>query len=136
MTANWSLAFEPLLPWVWLGLAVVLMAVLAVAGLVLRTRGAWVRAVAFVALAAALPATDVIIGLGDHESLQDSGNPLAGATFPSDVAFCGAYRLATCQNKIFPSTGARLIIASSKPVAKEIHSRCACRNRREGERAR
>ncbi|PZO82192.1 MAG: hypothetical protein DI629_01665 [Mesorhizobium amorphae] len=52
--AHWSINFEPLLPWLWLIAALALMTVLAVVGLALRTRGAWVRAVAFAALAAAL----------------------------------------------------------------------------------
>lgn len=51
---NWSVSFEPLLSWPWLVAAFVLMAVLAIVGLFFRTRGALIRAVAFVAIAGAL----------------------------------------------------------------------------------
>ncbi|MBE7185739.1 MAG: hypothetical protein INR68_15180 [Methylobacterium mesophilicum] len=51
---NWSVSFEPLLGWPWLIAALVLMAVLALVGLALRTRGALIRAAAFLAIAGAL----------------------------------------------------------------------------------
>ncbi|MDN2579410.1 hypothetical protein [Aquibium sp. ELW1220] len=51
---NWSIAFEPLLDWAWLGVVLVPLALLALAGLVLRQRGAPFRAAAMAALALAL----------------------------------------------------------------------------------
>ena len=48
---NYSLAFEPLLSWTLLGLVLAPMAVLALAGLFLRRRGAALRFVALLALA-------------------------------------------------------------------------------------
>jgi hypothetical protein len=51
---NWSIAFEPLLSWGWLAAVLIPIALLAVAGLVFRQRGAPVRFLALAALAAAL----------------------------------------------------------------------------------
>ncbi|MGB6117010.1 MAG: hypothetical protein WBF87_02205 [Mesorhizobium sp.] len=51
---NWSIGFEPLLPYVWLALLVVPLAILAIAGLWLARRGAWLRLAAIAALALAL----------------------------------------------------------------------------------
>jgi len=51
---DWSLAFEPLLSWTWLAVILVPIALLALAGLFFRQRGAWLRFAALVALAAAL----------------------------------------------------------------------------------
>jgi hypothetical protein len=51
---NLSVAFEPLVSWFWLGVIVVPVAVLALAGLFLRQRGAWLRAAAAAALVLAL----------------------------------------------------------------------------------
>ncbi len=51
---NWSIAFEPLLSTPWLIAAAVGALILALASIVFRTRGAWLRALAFAALAVAL----------------------------------------------------------------------------------
>ncbi len=51
---NWSVSFEPLLSSPLLAACLLLMAALAAAGLWFSTRGAWVRALAFAALALAL----------------------------------------------------------------------------------
>ncbi|MCG8271115.1 hypothetical protein MIC97_06270 [Aquamicrobium sp. NLF2-7] len=51
---NWSLSFEPLLSWPLLAAVFIPLAVLALAGLFLRQRGAVMRAIALAALAAAL----------------------------------------------------------------------------------
>jgi len=56
---NWSVSFQPLIPWVWIAAGLVPLLVLACIGLYLRRRGAWLRLLAFLALALALaiPAT-------------------------------------------------------------------------------
>lgn len=51
---NWSLSFEPLLSWPLLAAVFIPLALLAFAGLLLRQRGAVMRAIALAALAAAL----------------------------------------------------------------------------------
>jgi hypothetical protein len=51
---NWSIAFEPLLPWAITGIVLVPIALLAVAGLLFRQRGALFRMAALAALALAL----------------------------------------------------------------------------------
>jgi hypothetical protein len=51
---NLSIAFEPLVSWFWLAVIAVPVALLALAGLVMRQRGAWLRAAAAAALALAL----------------------------------------------------------------------------------
>ncbi len=51
---NLSVAFEPLVPWFWLAVIAAPVALLALAGLALRQRGAWLRAAAASALALAL----------------------------------------------------------------------------------
>ena len=51
---NWSLSFEPLLSWPLLAAVFIPLALLALAGLFLRQRGAFMRAIALAALAAAL----------------------------------------------------------------------------------
>lgn len=51
---NWSLSFEPLLSWPLLAAVFIPLALLALAGLFLRQRGAVMRAIALAALAAAL----------------------------------------------------------------------------------
>jgi len=51
---NWSIAFEPLLPWAITAIVLVPIALLAVAGLLLRQRGALFRMAALAALALAL----------------------------------------------------------------------------------
>ena len=49
-----SVSFEPLIPWLWLGLAALPLAAIAIAALMLRQRGAMFRALAVVALIGAL----------------------------------------------------------------------------------
>ena len=49
-----SVSFEPLIPWLWLGLAALPLAAIAIAVLMLRQRGAMFRALAVVALIGAL----------------------------------------------------------------------------------
>jgi Uncharacterized membrane protein len=51
---NWSISFEPLLAWPWLAAVMVPVALLALASIWLRQRGAWFRVVALAALALAL----------------------------------------------------------------------------------
>ncbi len=51
---NWSISFEPLLSWAWLGLLLVPIALIALAGLWFRQRGAVFRLAALAALALAL----------------------------------------------------------------------------------
>ncbi|HEV7251563.1 MAG TPA: hypothetical protein VGN97_00465 [Mesorhizobium sp.] len=51
---NWSLAFEPFFSWPVLAAVVAVAATIALAGLFLRVRGAWLRAAALAALALAL----------------------------------------------------------------------------------
>jgi hypothetical protein len=51
---NWSISFEPLLAWPWLVAVFCVAAAVALAALLFRTRGAWLRALAFAALAVAL----------------------------------------------------------------------------------
>jgi len=65
---NWSIAFEPLLDWTWLGIVLVPLALLALAGLVLRQRGAPFRAAAMAALALAL--LNPVLLDEDREQLQ------------------------------------------------------------------
>ena len=82
---NWSLSFEPLLPWVWLIAVLVPIALVALAGLFFRQRGAWVRLAALVALAAALinpvlldeerePLKSVVALVVDRSQSQDIGD--------------------------------------------------------------
>lgn len=79
---NWSLSFEPFFSWPVLALAVAPMIVLGLAGLWLRQRGAWLRLLAFAALAAALlnpvlldedrePLKSVIALIVDRSQSQD-----------------------------------------------------------------
>ncbi len=82
---NWSIAFEPLLSWTWLGVALVPLALLALAGLLLRQRGAFFRLAAFAALALALlnpvlldeerePLKSVVALVADRSQSQDIGD--------------------------------------------------------------
>jgi hypothetical protein len=82
---NWSLAFEPLLSWAWLGAILIPIALLALAGLFFRQRGAWLRFAALVALAAALinpvlldeerePLKSVVALVVDRSQSQDIGD--------------------------------------------------------------
>jgi hypothetical protein len=81
---NWSVAFEPLLSWGWLAAVLVPIALLALAGLFFRQRGAWLRFAALVALAAALinpvlldeerePLKSVVALVVDRSQSQDIG---------------------------------------------------------------
>jgi len=82
---NWSLAFEPLLSWGWLAAVLVPIALLAMAGLFFRQRGAPVRFLALAALAAALvnpvlldeerePLKSVVALVVDRSQSQDIGD--------------------------------------------------------------
>ena len=82
---DWSLAFEPLLSWAWLAVILVPIALLALAGLFFRQRGAWLRFAALVALAAALvnpvlldeerePRKSVVALVVDRSQSQDIGD--------------------------------------------------------------
>nr|MDQ2705449.1 hypothetical protein [Pseudomonadota bacterium] len=82
---NWSLAFEPLLSWTWLAVILVPIALLALAGVYFRQRGAWLRLAALVALAAALvnpvlldeerePLKSVVALVVDRSQSQDIGD--------------------------------------------------------------
>ncbi|RLP26231.1 hypothetical protein [Mesorhizobium sp. YM1C-6-2] len=82
---DWSLAFEPLLSWAWLTVILVPIALLALAGLFFRQRGAWLRFAALVALAAALvnpvlldeerePLKSVVALVVDRSQSQDIGD--------------------------------------------------------------
>jgi hypothetical protein len=88
---NWSLAFEPLLSSAWLAAVLVPIALLALAGLFFRQRGAWVRFAALVALAAALinpvlldeerdPLKSVVALVIDRSQSQDIGDRQAETT--------------------------------------------------------
>ncbi|QDZ02085.1 hypothetical protein FQ775_17805 [Nitratireductor mangrovi] len=81
---NWSIAFEPLLSWPVLALLIAPMAVLALASLFMRQRGALLRAAAFAALALALinpvlldeerePLQSVVAVVADRSQSQDIG---------------------------------------------------------------
>jgi len=82
---NWSIAFEPLLSWIWLAAVLVPVAILALIGLWLRQRGALFRLAALVALALALfnpvllneerdPLKSVVALVVDRSQSQDIGN--------------------------------------------------------------
>ncbi len=79
---NWSLAFEPLLGLPWLAVVLVPAALLVLAGLFLRQRGAWLRVAAVAALALALvnpvlfdeerePLRSVVALVADRSQSQD-----------------------------------------------------------------
>jgi hypothetical protein len=93
---NWSLAFDPLLSWPWLAALLAPLAILALAGLWFRQRGAWLRALALVALAAALfnpafldedrePLKSVVAVVVDRSQSQDIGE----RTTQTDAALAG-----------------------------------------------
>lgn len=82
---NWSIAFEPLLSWGWLAAVLIPIALLAVAGLFFRQRGAPVRFLALAALATALvnpvlldeerePLKSVVALVVDRSQSQDIGD--------------------------------------------------------------
>jgi hypothetical protein len=81
---NWSLSFEPLLSWFLVGVGLVPLALLALAGVWLRQRGAWFRLAALLALALALvnpvfldeerePLKSVVALVVDRSQSQDIG---------------------------------------------------------------
>ena len=85
---NWSLSFEPLLSWAWLGLLLVPIALIALAGLWFRQRGAVFRLAALAALALALlnpvlldelrePLKSVVAVIVDRSQSQEIGNRTA-----------------------------------------------------------
>jgi hypothetical protein len=82
---NWSLAFEPLLSWPLLAAVLVPLALLALAGLLLRQRGALLRLAAFAALGLAVinpvlldeerdPLKSVVALIVDRSQSQDIGD--------------------------------------------------------------
>ncbi|RWC86468.1 MAG: hypothetical protein EOS72_25810 [Mesorhizobium sp.] len=82
---NWSISFEPLLSWPFLALVLVPLALLALVGLWFRQRGAVLRFVALLALAAALfnpvflneerePLKSVVALIVDRSQSQDIGD--------------------------------------------------------------
>jgi hypothetical protein len=85
---NWSIAFEPLLSWPLAAAVLLPAALLALAGLLLRQRGSWLRLAAFVALALALvnpvlldeqrdPLKSVVALIVDRSQSQDIGDRTA-----------------------------------------------------------
>jgi hypothetical protein len=82
---NWSVNFEPLIPWPWIAAIVLPLLVLAGLGLFLRRRGSWLRMLAFLALALALgnpvllnelrdPLQSVVALIVDKSQSQDIGD--------------------------------------------------------------
>ena len=82
---NWSLSFEPLLSWGWTAAILAPVALIVIAGLALRQRGAVVRLAAMAALAVALlnpvlldeqrdPLQSVVALVVDRSQSQDIGN--------------------------------------------------------------
>lgn len=85
---NWSIASEPLLSWPWLAALLLPLALLALAGLWFRQRGAWFRLAALAALALALvnpvlldenrePLKSVVALVVDRSQSQDIGERTA-----------------------------------------------------------
>ncbi|MFP1632280.1 hypothetical protein ACLB6G_11120 [Zhengella sp. ZM62] len=85
-----SLSFDPLLAWPWLAGAAAVLALLALAGIVLGQRGAWIRATAMAALVLALanpvlleeerdPVRSVVGVIVDRSQSQDIGTRNAEA---------------------------------------------------------
>ncbi|MEW9836808.1 hypothetical protein [Mesorhizobium marinum] len=117
---NWSLAFEPLLSWEWLAVILVPIALLALAGLVFRQRGAWLRVTALAALAAALinpvlldeerePLKSVVALIVDRSQSQD----IADRQAETDAALAGLQqRLAR-----FPQFEVRVVEAGRADAA-------------------
>jgi hypothetical protein len=103
---NWSLAFEPLLSWPLVAAVLAPLAILALAGLWLRQRGAWFRLLALAALAAALinpvfldeqrePLKSVVAVVVDRSQSQDIGDRMK----QTDAALAGVKeRLARFKN--------------------------------------
>ena len=119
---NWSLAFEPLLSWGWLAAVLVPIALLALAGLFFRQRGALVRFAALLALAAALinpvlldeerePLKSVVALVVDRSQSQDIGDRQA----ETSAALAGLQqRLAR-----FPQFDVRVVEAGRADAADE-----------------
>jgi hypothetical protein len=93
---NWSISFEPLLSWTWLAIVLAPIALIVLAGLVLRQRGSVFRLLALAALAAALvnpvlldedrePLKSVVALVVDRSQSQDIGNRNA----ETDAALAG-----------------------------------------------
>jgi hypothetical protein len=85
---NWSIAFEPLLSWPWLAAVFIPIALMVLAGLFLRQRGAFLRFAALVALALALinpvlldeerePLKSVVALVVDRSQSQEIGDRTA-----------------------------------------------------------
>jgi len=119
---NWSLSFEPLLSWPWLAAVLVPIALLALAGLFFRQRGAWFRLVALVALAAALinpvlldeerePLKSVVALLVDRSQSQDIGDRQA----ETSAALAGLQQ----QLARFPQFEVRVVEAGQAGAADE-----------------
>jgi len=119
---NWSIAFEPLLSWTWLAVVLAPIALLAVAGLFFRQRGAWVRFLALAALAAALlnpvlldeerePLKSVVALVVDRSQSQD----IADRQAETSAALAGLQqRLAR-----FPQFDVRVVEAGRADAADE-----------------
>ncbi|ESY71375.1 hypothetical protein NKJ90_22280 [Mesorhizobium sp. M0051] len=93
---NWSISFEPLISWLWLFLALVPLALLALVGLWFRQRGSVFRFIALMALAAALfnpvflneerePLKSIVALVVDRSQSQDIGD----RTKQTDEALAG-----------------------------------------------
>ncbi|MGI6851932.1 hypothetical protein [Mesorhizobium sp. 1B3] len=119
---NWSVALEPLLPWIWLAAVLVPLAVLALVGLLFRQRGSMLRLVALAALAAALinpvlldeerePLKSVVAVVVDRSQSQDIGQ----RTEETDAA------LAALQEKLgrFKQFDVRVVEAGNADAADE-----------------
>src|SRR5688572_9961784 len=119
---NWSLSFEPLLSWGWLAAVLVPIALLALAGLFFRQRGALIRFAALAALAAALinpvlldeerePLKSVVALVVDRSQSQDIGDRQA----ETSAALAGLQqRLAR-----FPQFDVRVVEAGRADAADE-----------------
>jgi hypothetical protein len=119
---NWSLAFEPLLSWTWLAVVLIPIALLALAGLLLRQRGALVRFLALAALAAALVnpvlldeqrerLKSVVALVVDRSQSQDIGNRQA----ETSAALAGLQQ----QFARFPQFEVRVVEAGQAGAADE-----------------
>ncbi len=93
---NWSLSFEPLVSWPLVAALLVPLAVLALAGLWLRQRGAWLRIAALAALGLALlnpvfldedrePLKSVVAVVVDRSQSQEIGDRMQ----QTDAALAG-----------------------------------------------
>lgn len=82
---NWTVTFEPLLSLTWLGATLIPLALLVLAGLLLRARGGFLRLLALAALALALfnpvlldeerePLQSVVALIVDRSQSQDIGD--------------------------------------------------------------